>query len=210
MSPYPPAVDLVVLVADLDMETGVKALLQRANTLGFHTITTKFIRHENRDSGVFGDCEVRLRTQLRTARHALAICDHEGCGRESLSREAIESEMERRLAANGWSNNNARVVVIEPELEAWLWGDWSLLLEESGWPVSIAELRGWLVERRLIAPNGAKPQRPKETIERVLRQANKRASPTLFANMARRAQTHGCVDAAFGKLLSTLRTWFPA
>src|SRR5580692_6462012 len=100
-----------------------------------------------------------LRAESNVFSHAIAICDFEGCGRERrLPREEIEVSIEQRLQANGWEDR-AAAIVIAPELEAWVWGDWPALAKEVNWPGGAEALRAWLAERGLVASEQAKPDR---------------------------------------------------
>ena len=200
--------DLIVLVADQDANLGFESLLRRAGNLGFRSLSAKVVRHDARDHGVFLRAHDFLRPQLRNYQHALAVCDREGCGREALAREALEQQIEARLRANGWEDR-ASAIVLDPELEAWVWGDWDALVELAGWAGNAASLREWLVERQFVAHGQLKPGRPKEALARVLRQSSKRASSGLFAAMAAQADIANCQDPAFGKLLTVLQAWFP-
>ena len=46
-----------------------------------------------------------------------------GSGGEFTRPETLEIDLENQLKSNGWPNNNAAVIIIEPELEAWVWTD---------------------------------------------------------------------------------------
>jgi hypothetical protein len=200
--------DLIVLTADLDAKLGIGTVLRRAAALRIRELSSDVIRHDRRDNGVFREAPEQLRSQLRNYSFAVVICDREGCGREPLTRKQIEENLETRLQANGWVDR-ACAIVIDPELEAWLWGDRNALAAVIGWMEGAEHLDGWLAERRLVGSSAGKPTRLKETLRRVLMQTHKRHSPTIFQEMAQRADTATCQDPAFAKLLSTLRRWFP-
>jgi hypothetical protein len=201
--------DLIVLCADQDARLGVQALLTRHSQLGFRKLDFQAVKHNNRDNGVFQDAHNFLRPECNAFSHALAICDFEGCGRERrLPREEIETLIEQHLQSNGWENR-AAAIVIAPELEAWVWGDWPALAKEVNWPGGAEALRAWLAARGWIAPEQAMPSRPKESLDRVLRQINRSASSSLFAALGRTADSSSCADPAFRKLLVQLKLWFP-
>ncbi len=201
--------DLIVLCADQDARLGVQALLTRHSQLGFRELDFLAVKHNNRDNGVFQDAHNFLRPECNAFSHALAICDFEGCGRDRrLPREEIERLIEGSLEANGWEGR-AAAIVIAPELEAWVWGDWPGLARELNWAGGAEALRAWLAKRRLIAPEQAKPDRPKESLDQVLRQINRSASRSLFAALGRTADSNSCTDPAFRKLLFRLQLWFP-
>ena len=202
--------DLIVLCADQDAALGVRSLLERPKHLGIREIDFQVIRHPNRDNGVFQQAHELLRSQCRRFSRAIAICDFEGCGKERKnSRQQIEALIEQRLQANGWAAR-AAAIVIDPELEAWAWGDWDALAEYLEWIGGADELRGWLMQRKMIEPARLKPQRPKESLDRALRQTNKARSSSLFVAIGHVAETDHCTDPAFHKLISKLQQWFPA
>jgi hypothetical protein len=201
--------DLAVLVADRDAYLCIESLLNRSANLGFRAISFSVFKHDNRDNGVFKQGHDYLRAQSRKFKFAITVCDREGCGREKEPVEIIEHTMEQNLRSNGWEGR-AAAILIAPELEVWMWGDWHALATNTRWNEGPAALKRWLLERGLIQPDNAKPNRPKETFERVLRQSGIPASPRIFAAVAQNAETDRCVDRAFLKLRSTLQRWFPA
>jgi hypothetical protein len=133
--------------------------------------------------------------------------DREGCGSAS-SCEELEARVEQQLRVNGWEDR-ASAIVIDPELEIWMWGNWSVLQDCVGWRIGSISLREWLINQKLMDDAETKPAHPKETLERVLRQTRKPRSGALFASMGEKVDTSGCMDGAFLKLKSTLQRWFP-
>lgn len=201
--------DLIVLCADQDTSQGFKTLLDRGPNLGFRAIDFQMVRHVNRDSGVFREAHDFLRPQCTRFSYALAVCDLEGCGRETTHRrEQVEELIETRLQSNGWEKRSV-AIVIAPELESWVWGDWGTLASHVEWPNGEAGLRAWLTERNLIRSGQAKPDRPKEGLDRILRQTKRRPSSLLFAALGSLADPKSCSDPAFAKLVAQLHIWFP-
>jgi hypothetical protein len=197
--------DLVVLTADKDALLGIGALLQPTR-LGIREITFECRAHPKHDSGVIQSAHDFLRPFLRYYEYAVVVFDLEGCGRENRGRTRVEQEMETQLAANGWEGRCA-AVVIEPELEAWLW-DASLrvgrLLKWDRGP-----LKEWLLRNEYLASDAAlKPARPKEAFRDALRATDQKISSSLFQDFAAVASIETCTDASFQKLLVTLRSWF--
>lgn len=202
--------DLIVLCADLDMKLGVEALLKRSGHLGFGEIDVAVERHPNRDNGVLQDAHNFLRPQCNRFRYAVAMCDFDGCRKEKKHpREHIEGLIEQRLQQNGWQER-AIAIVIEPELEAWVWVDLSALAEEAGWRDDEASLRNWMMEQGLTNAHQAKPDRPKDALERVLRKTTKGRSAALFSALGEKADATSCKDPSFRKLVSQLQLWFPS
>ena len=85
-----------------------------------------------------------LRSFSRRYRYALVMFDREGCGKEDRSRDELESDMELKLQNSG-SPDRSAVVVIDPELEVWLWTDSSQLDQVAGWAGASPSLRQSIV-----------------------------------------------------------------
>ena len=201
--------DLIVLVADSNMRAGMQALLGRREILASGgPIKFQVVAHPHRDPGVRQTCHDFLRPFLRRASHALVMFDREGSGAEVQPRDEIEEEVQRRLDANGWSERSA-VIVIEPELEAWIWADWQACRAALGFQPSSADLRSWLVGSGYL-PRGCpqKPPRPKEAFEAMLRRLGRPRSSSLYGAIAEHACFESCRDPAFQRLRSTLESWF--
>jgi hypothetical protein len=141
--------------------------------------------------------------------HALVVFDHEGSGREAMAREDLESALEKELAQNGWRVDAARVVVLEPELEAWVWSPSPHVATVLGWS-DWESLRQWLEARELLEPNATKPARPKEAMLAVINHRRLPRSASRFRKLAERVGHAGCQDPAFNKLRESLRAWFGA
>jgi hypothetical protein len=124
--------DLLLLVADVKMESSFRGLLERPQSLGIRPIQARVYRHPRRDPAVYRECHDFLRSRQWVSPHALVIFDREGCGSEA-SRQVLEDEVETRLAQNGWKGRSA-AVVIDPELKAWVWSGSPHVDEALGWP----------------------------------------------------------------------------
>ena len=201
--------DLIVLVADADMEQTLRTLLaRRTEALGIPPVRFKVHRHHRRDPGVFGDAPNFLRLYLRRARYALVLLDREGSGQEHrLTAEEMEADLEDRLRRNGWkpvkSRPRAVAVVLDPELEVWVWSRSPHVAEVLG--LSQRELQRFLADWPLAS--SGKPQRPKEAMLAALRLSGRPRSPRVFQELAERVSLRGG-ERAFDKLRRALRTWF--
>ncbi len=114
MSAAPPRKDLVLLVADKDMEMSLRGLLSRHQSLGFRPVAFDLYVHPDRDPGCFHKSHDFLRPFVTQYQRALVLLDHQGCGREREDRSALEEDVERRLSESGWEDR-AAAVVIAPE-----------------------------------------------------------------------------------------------
>ncbi|MBI3911696.1 MAG: hypothetical protein HY320_12295 [Armatimonadetes bacterium] len=209
MRPEPYEKDLVVLLADRDAEAAVVELLQRAGDMGIRLPAFDTHTHPMRDPGCFRHSHEFLRAFHQTHEHALVLFDLDGCGQERRGREKVEREAETRLAVNGW-DDRAAVVVIAPELEAWVWSDSPAVDRILGWEDREPGLREWLRQRRMIRAGQPKPRQPKETFLEALRVSrSRRRSAALYSDLAQVVDFAPCIDPAFLKLKMTLQAWFP-
>jgi hypothetical protein len=93
--------DLVVLAADKNIDHGIRGLLSRPRAFGARLIDAESLVHPRHDPGCLREAHNVLRPLLKSYAHALVVFDREGSGREMATREALEAEVEARLAANG-------------------------------------------------------------------------------------------------------------
>lgn len=203
-----PSRDLIVVVPDADMEFAVRAMLSRPEALRIRSIAFDVRRHAERDAGCRSDCHNYLRLWLHEYRYAMVLFDHEGSGKETTGRTQLESEVEGVLRINGWQDR-AAVIVIYPELEAWVWSDSPVVDEALGWTGRTPDLRAWVQSDTVFWHAGQiKPERPKEAVDAALRKVGKQHSASVFEDLAARVSMDRCVDPAFGKFKSALQGWF--
>jgi hypothetical protein len=202
-----PRLDLVVLSADRKIEHSIQSLIERrAKALGIRRPMVEYVTHPNHDPGCLRSADKLLAVFRGRATHSLVVFDHEGSGREEQPREELERAVESLLEASGWKNCSA-AIAIAPELEAWVWNDSPHVGAALGWR-GRTPLRAWLVREGLLAAGAAKPSRPKEAVEAVLRHARKQLSSSIYSDIAARVGLDRCVDPAFNKLRRILRAWF--
>ena len=199
--------DLIVLVADKDLEQTVAGICARPAALGMRELTYRVLVHTARDPGcLFGGAEF-LRPFQRQYAHALILFDRMGCGKESQSRSELEAGVERMLSISGWGTRSA-AIVIDPELEAWVWSDSPHVEHVLGWQGRQPDLRQWLQDRRFLAPGLFKPSQPKEAMEDALRSVRLPRSSALYRQLAQQVSLTRCTDASFLKFKATLQNWF--
>lgn len=198
--------ELVALVADRDIQETLTRLFGRSESLQIRAFSFAINRHQGRDAGCRANASNLLRPFLATCRHAIVVFDRHGCGSAS-SCEEIERTLEAELSQSGWENR-ARVVVIDPELEVWLWTDSSVVSRALGWMGSYSELRSWLEDRGTWEHGSLKPNDPKAVMRSVLQETRRRRSARIFGEIAGGVSLRRCRDPAFRKLTDTLREWF--
>lgn len=201
--------DLIILVPDKHIEFSLKGILARHQSLGLRQIESEILVHPHRDPGCLRTSQDLLQPFVNQYRQALIIFDRDGCGREQLSREQLEQDVEQRLAQAGWQQR-AAVIVLDPEIEVWVWSGSPHVATVLGWEGRTPDLRTWLIGKGLLDPQQPKPTRPKEALELALREVRRPHSSALFLKLAERVGYNQCVDPAFSKLKATLQQWFSA
>jgi hypothetical protein len=200
-------IDLVVLVPDKQLEATIGAILQRHVSLHIRRLTAEILVHPRRDPGCRGEAAGLLSIFVARARFSLVIFDRAGCGAEHLPRSTIESNVEAMLATAGWSDR-AAAVVIDPELEAWVWSDSPIVDQTIGWAGASPALRTWLTEQGFLKGNETKPAKPKEAMDAALRRQRKRRSASIFKELGSKVSLSRCTDPAFVKLKAVVQQWF--
>jgi hypothetical protein len=199
--------DLVVLVADRNQEYAVKGMLARDKSLGIRQISFDIHVHPEKDSGVLLHAHDFLRPFSRRYGFALVLLDKEGSGQEKCSREELENGLETKLSSSNWADR-CGAIVIEPELEIWVWSDSLKVDEVLGWAGKSPDLRSWLTDRGYLQTGRIKPQRPKEAMEAALRVRYKPRSSSVFLQLAQQVSLERCADPSFQKFKVTIQDWF--
>jgi len=202
--------DLVVLVADRNMEYAMNGVLVRPESLAIRRLRFEVFAHPEHDPGCFLNSPGFLRPMIPVYRHCLVVFDYHGCGREQkLAVDEIEEKVRCRLANSGWGDR-AGVVVIEPELESWVWSDSPHVDRCLGWEGRDPSLRTWLRENNYWTEDTLKPADPKAAVQAALQEMGKPRSSSIYHQLAQCVSLHRCTDPAFHRLKCLLQRWFPA
>jgi hypothetical protein len=190
------------------MKAVLDSILSRPKSLGILSLKGSYVSYVlgNYDSAVFLSSPEFLRPYQKSYRHALVMCDRVGSGRTE-SRTEMESDLEMRLAASGWQHRSA-AIVIDPELDVWMWQRSSHVESALGWSGRTPGLYDWAVSEGWLEKGECKPRRPKDALNQALRIARIPKSSSIFKQVADKVTLTGCQDPAFQKLRSTLRQWF--
>lgn len=206
MSPAPKR-DIVFLVADNGIKQVLKGFLSREphRRLGcgkFGIDPELEIRVEpTNDPGVYIKAHELLQPYEHSHEHAVVILDADWDG--SPGAGAIRKNISQRLTA-GW--REFAVIVIEPELEAWLMNENEHLASIFKCPDNYREI---LTEANFWSEGASKPQRPKEALDYLRQWHGARASNAEFGKLAATMSVRHCHDPAFVYLRSKLCAWFP-
>lgn len=201
---------LVVLVADKNIEFVIKGLATRNRSLRVRQFSLDVYVHPERDPGCLLKGDTFLRQFVGRHSHALVIFDREGCGREQLSREDLESHVETRLVTVGWTRDRSAALVLDPELEIWVWSGSTHVDNVLGWKGRTPSLKSWLQSNNWTAGNEIKPAQPRPALDEALRLAGKPRSSAIYLQLAQKVSLERCSDPSFLKLKSLFRQWFPA
>lgn len=147
-----------------------------------------------------------LALERRRFRHALLVLDFEGSGTDLPDAEALEAQLDERLFAQ-W-RGAAKAIVIEPEVDVWVWGGDNALEAAIEWP-AVQPVREWLRDRNFTFEATGKPTRPKEALEAALRVPGLPRSSALYQTIAEKISLRRCGDEAFIRLRNQLIEWFP-
>ncbi len=205
--------ELVILTADGTMNAVVAAFFSRANwhtTLGcaeFGIWPEQDIFNEpgKTDGTVHKRAHQILRPYLNTHRRALVLLDWQFGG--EYPAEQVHDEILTNLRRCGW-DDRCEVVVIDPELEVWLWQDKPQIAQAVRF--KDGGLRAHLRDQGLWPDGQPKPSDPKQVLQDLIRNHRAGAPMAVYTKIARSIGVSGCQDASFEHFRATLQTWFPA
>lgn len=160
------------------------------------------------DGGMHMHCHRLLQESryMNSHQHVIVMFDKKFGGERPASE--VREETMSRLQANGWSDGAADVVVIDPELEVWIWQD-------SPHVQAIVGHRGERSLRDSLKtatewPGGHdKPLQPKVLFRNVCKRNRTSFSSSLYRDIVEKVSVKQCKDPAFQQLAETLRRWFP-
>jgi hypothetical protein len=206
---------LFFMVADRDIEAMVTGFLQKERAdlrLGcapfeFDPKLDLERAAADKDSGLYVRGAQHVLRRRQTHAHVVLMLDSEWDG--SPGAAAIDMKLREDLRKCGCSDNDSEVIVLEPEIEAWMWVDKLEVAREFGFESS-EELRRWLTDEGFDLGANHKPLRPKEALHAALRAKRKARSSATFAAVAAKVSLSACQDPALLKLRATLQRWFPA
>lgn len=206
--------DCLFLVADKNMEGMVKGFFSRdryhlaldCGPFAFEANQDLLVAHGLNDPGLYTRANELLRSYKKTHRHAVVMIDAEWDG--SPGSAIIDRQLRRHLEDAGWQGQDACAVVIDPELENWVWQDNLHLCKALAYE-DFSRLKQDLESQNFWSAENFKPQRPKEALEWALRKAKKPRSSSLYQQLAAQVSIRNCADSGFLTLLTALRGWFP-
>ncbi|MDW8224240.1 MAG: hypothetical protein RMJ82_14950 [Gemmatales bacterium] len=209
---------LVILVPDDAYRVILETLLtNRYKSLGIRLEDFKIKKDALRESSP--EAVELLRPFQGEYSHALLVRDLEGSGSEALGAEALEKKLHQRLVASGWDEKKSAVLVVDPEVEAWLRFDsyhlQKLIRDRARrHQKNVDQLYKQVLDEAIQLNNGlntiGKPRHPKEVFQQVLEHFGVQRSNALYGRLADVESLKGCKVPSFLRLLSLLQTWFTA
>lgn len=197
--------DLAILVADKNMQFALQGALERPQAMGIREITFEITPHFGHDGGMRTIGPQLLALKRSRATYGLLVFDYEGCGAAEPVDE-LESKMNERLRQQ-WADN-AKTVIISPELDIWVWGNENALGQVLQWNKP-ERIHAWLKKRGFGFSQTAKPERPKEALDAIMRELHEPRSSARYKEIAEKISLKRCVDPAFLRLKQQLQAWFP-
>lgn len=209
--------DVVFFVADGTMEQAFLGFLTRNDKHKHYNLDTApfdfdpaqdLIRIPGNDPGVFNSAPEWVLGHTSKHRHAVVVFDLDHGTEYETS--YLRDDLTKRIRGTGWTEDRFKVIVIEPELEAWIWQRNQKVAKSLKF-ASVPEMVKAVQDAKIDWPDGQdKPSRPKEALEAV---ATKRRgigfSSAIHKSITSVVSATACQDAAFQELKATLQAWFP-
>ena len=207
----------VFLVADGTIAQVLKSFLSRGyleDRLGCRSFDFDFqqdvvvnVRNGNTDGGIHRRAHELLRRFIHSHQNAVVMLDKNFGGR--LPAPVVRGEILHNLLHNGWSAECVEVVVIDPELEVWLWQRGNPHIVRAFKYNGSASLEEFLEIEGLWPSAAGKPAKPKDATGLLLRRYRAGPPMVVYARIVESISVSGCQDPAFNLLVAALRRWFP-
>ncbi|GAA6623912.1 methylation-associated defense system protein MAD4 [Scytonema sp. NUACC26] len=189
--------DCIFLLADKNMEATFLGFLTREKfhlSLGIHQFKFEInedliVDESGSDPGVFTRAHEFLRLYQRTHHHAVIVLDNDWEGSPGVN--AIEERISSNMLKSGWKDNNFAVIVISPELEAWILQDSPVVATAFKYKQDVP-LRQWLEKKGLWQSSSAKPNDPKKAVEETLKISKTPRSSAIYRQITSRVSVKGC------------------
>ena len=205
---------LLFVVADKNMEYVLRGFFERngwdravpCEPFEFDAARDILVAVGQNDPGLYKRANDLLRPFHGKYERVVVMIDAEWNG--SPGAEEIRAEIEAHIVSAGWAAKDGLALVLEPEIDVWLWSNSPHVATAMGWK-NWDELRSSLKNNGWLMEAGIKPERPKEAAEWALRQRQKPRSSTLYWKIANVVSVSRCKDPTLNALLNALRRWFP-
>ncbi len=211
--------DVIFHLADQHMEAGFRAFFARADwhhVLGCDQFTIDadserdiYRKGGYTDGGLWKHAHTNLTPFKEEYRRAVIVLDadfepHPGS-------ETLQADISRNMLAAGWEENSFCVVVIDKELEAWLWAP-NLNVAKAFGHNDFEQMRAALAAKQLWDDGAPKPNDLKRARDLAAKLGGKRTGSPIFrgvfGGISKRA-CDLCQEEGFTSMRAAIRTWFP-
>lgn len=206
--------DCIFLLADKNMQAAFEGFFTRQGCpqrLGcgnfvFDPRQDIAVASGDNDPGLYTRGHELLRPYQATHRHAVVVLDADWDG--SPGKTAITEHLTAQITATGWRADRFNVIVIDPELENWIWQQNDHVARGLGFGNSNELMAD--PDLQVAWPQGqVKPSSPKEILEFLLQKRRIPRSSAIYKQITSQVSVKHCQDSAFHRLIDSLRTWFP-
>lgn len=206
--------DCIFLLADKNMQAAFEGFLGRAGfaqSLGcgafaFDPRHDIIVAAGDNDPGLYTRGHELLRPYQTTHRRAVVVLDAEWEG--SPGKDAITEHLAENLNSTGWAEGACAVIVIDPELENWIWQQNDHVARGLGFGSSNELMADPDLQEAWPAAQ-SKPSSPKEILETLLKKRRIPRSSAIYKQITSQVSVRRCQDTAFQAMAETLRAWFP-
>lgn len=206
--------ECIFLLADTNMRATFEGFFTRpafhqrlgCGTFDFDVQKDIKVAAGDNDPGLYTRGHELLRPFQKTHQRAVMVMDAAWAG--SPGADAIKQHMAREILSTGWKENTFQVIVIDPELENWIWQKNDHVASGLGF-ANITSLLADSDIQDSWPQDAAKPDQPKEVLEKLLKKRKLPRSSAIYKRITSKVSVQHCQDGSFQELLATLRSWFP-
>ena len=211
--------DIIFHLADDHMETGMRAFFQRddwQHALGCHRFDIDadspvdlFRVAGHTDPGLWKHAHENLAAFRDKYRHAVIVLDADFDPYPGA--DVLHQDITRAMIAADWEEGQFAVVVIQPELEAWLWAA-NVNVAIAFGHQDFTALRNTLEAEGLWTPGEPKPNDLKRARDRAAKLGGKKTGGPIFKGVFGSISSKAlnqCVEPGFKTLQEAVQRWFP-
>jgi len=205
---------LLFMVADKNMENALRGFFERNHwykaiecaPIDFNPSRDILVAAGQNDPGIYVRANELLGNYSRKYDHVVVMVDAAWEG--SPGAEAIRSKVRGHILNAGWQPGAGLELVLQPEVDVWLWSPSPHAAAAMGWP-SWSELKEALEQEKFPMDALGKPVNPKAAAEWALRKRKKPRSSTIYKQVTSRVSLGRCRDPAMLALVAAMKRWFP-
>lgn len=211
--------DIIFHIADQHMEAGFRAFFARDNwhhVLGCSRFEIDpeserdiFRRGGYTDGGIWKHAHNNLMLFKEDYRHAVIVLDADFEPHPGV--EKLREDITNNMLGAGWAEGSFCVVVIDKELEAWLWAP-NVNVAKAFGHNDFDQMRAALAQKNLWDEGAPKPNDLKAARDLAARLGGKRTGGPIFRGVFEGISKRACdlcQENGFITMRNALQTWFP-